>query len=251
MQLVPKRNRSPRGPLTVLAMFALGGAVLWGLFHARRAASPSSPDLPWGAPPRPLRFASLDCGGADSDRLGDTLLRVRQSDPDFILLQRVPAGNVIGFVERLGLQQHHSIPLYRRTGIRGHADTGCLILSKHPLYDARGIEPTGMRGACYGTWAVAAAEGVRFLIGSATSDLGGMDPVGRAWREAGSPPVVVGVSTPRNGPSSMPAGTGWKPVVADGSILTDSRWFAGGDGGTGFAAVELSGAPPSRLRHGS
>jgi endonuclease/exonuclease/phosphatase (EEP) superfamily protein YafD len=60
----------------------------------------------------------------------------------------------------------------------------------------------------------------------------------------GSPPVVVGISTSRDNPTSASAEVGWKPVVSGGSILADGRWFAGGKAGIGFAAVELGGDPP-------
>src|SRR2546428_6517830 len=94
-----KRTGSARGALTCLAMFALGGAVLWGLFLSPRASSPRSPRVPWGAPPRTLRFVSFDCRGAGADELSGTLDALRRHDSDFVLLQQVPAGDELAFVE--------------------------------------------------------------------------------------------------------------------------------------------------------
>ena len=245
MRNAGKRPRSPRGALTILAMFALGGAVLWGLFHAQRATSPPSPELPWGAPKKAVRFVSIDCRGLGADALRPTLDAIRAQDPDFVMLQQVPAADVLAFVERLSLQQSYSTPLFQRTGMRGGDETGCMVLSKHPLYEARGVLPDGRRGVCLGTWAVAAVGGVRFaVLSTAATGASGVDAAARAWREAGAPAVVVGLSTPR-GPGAKAAE--WDSVVSDGSVLADTRWFvtvASGPSPAGFAVVELSGSPP-------
>ena len=250
MEAKRKRTGSPRGALTILAMFVLGGAVLWGLFHAQRATSPRSPEVPWGAPKKSLRFVGFDCRASGADALRPTLDAIRAQDPDFVLLQQVPAADVLAFVERLGLQQSYSAQLFQRTGMRGGDETGCLVLSKYPLYEARGIKPDGRRGVCLGTWAVAAVDGVRFAVLSAAMSAGGFDPVARAWREAGSPPVVVGVGREHDGAKSAgPKLAEWKMVVSDGSIWADTRWFAAAGIGRAadtqpFAAVELTGSRP-------
>jgi len=226
MRNAGKRPRSPRGALTILAMFALGGAVLWGLFHARRATSPPSPQLPWGAPKKALRFVSLDCRASGADALGPTLDAIRGRDPDFVLLQQVPADDVLAFVERLGLQQSYSTPLFHRSGMRGRDETGCLVLSKHPLYDAGGVLPDGRRGVCLGTWAVAAVGGVRFAIISARAEAtGGKAALLRAWRGGGSPPVVLGLSLPIPGISSARGTSGeWFATSPASAIVADSAW---------------------------
>src|SRR5687767_13028496 len=86
---------SRRGALTCLAMFAVGGAVLWGLFQAPRPdPPPAAPSAPYGAPGRALRFVSHDLrgdGGA-TDAAADEIARLR---PDFVLLQGVRAEHVL------------------------------------------------------------------------------------------------------------------------------------------------------------
>ena len=241
-----RRNpgRSPRGALTILAMFALGGAVLWGLFQARRASPPRSPDVPWGVPQGAVKFVSFDCRGAGPDQHAPALDSIRESDPDFVMLQRVPAPDVLRFVEALRLQQTYYTNLFQRTGPRGRDETGSLVLSKHPLYDARPVEPEGRRGPHLGTWAVAAIGGVRFVVVSVAPGAGGVNPVAGAWGAAGSPPVVAGVRSAQAEPPGQ-APPQWQRVSEDGSIVADGRWFVvERSSGAGFAAVTLSGTPP-------
>src|SRR6476661_9620246 len=87
----PMRNRSLRGALTILTMFAFGGAVLWGLYLAPRPRAPVSPNVPWAAADRSLRFVSIACA-ADGENLPTAeqiVAAVRPLDADFVLLQRV------------------------------------------------------------------------------------------------------------------------------------------------------------------
>jgi hypothetical protein len=241
-------KRSPRGALTCLAMFTLGGAVLWGLFLAPRAASPPSPALPWGAPARTLRFVTFDCGGASAERLRDTADSIRGREPDFVLLQQVAATDVVSLVEALGLQKSHYTQLFQRTGPGGRDETGCLVLSKHPLYDARPVSPDGRRGRCLGTWAVAVIDGVRFAVVSGRADgKEGREAVARAWRALGSPPAVLGITPP--GGSPVPGG--WTAAGDAGLLVAGPGWHvvdAGTSSGPagGAAAVDLSGAPAPR-----
>ena len=237
------RKRSARGALTVVTMFALGGAVLWGLYLAPRGVSPRSPAVSWGAPARTLRFVSFDCGGKPFEQVRNAVGGIRGGDADFVMLQRVPAGDVLSFVEGLGLQQTYYTNLFQRTGPGGRDEAGCVVLSKHPLYDAHGVRPDGRRGACFGTWVVAAVDGVRFAIVSVQAGAAGREAVAGVWREAGSPPVVVGIAPAVEGP--VPAG--WS--AASGSVLADARWQAVGGGaasgpaaGGGVEAVDLSGS---------
>jgi endonuclease/exonuclease/phosphatase family metal-dependent hydrolase len=231
-------------------MFALGGAVLLGLYLSPRGASPASPNVPWRAPPRTLRFVSLDCGGAGFDQLKGSIEAVRQSGCDFVLLQQVPAGEVLLFVEGLGLQQSYYTNLFQRIGPGGRDEIGCLILSKHLLYDARPLAPEGRRGPHIGTWAVAAVDGSRFAVISAAPGAGGTNPAASEWRAGGSPPVVTAVASAQDR-LAHPAPSQWQRVSADGSILADGHWFVVERNGerngavAGLTAVTLTGAPPS------
>src|SRR5829696_763176 len=59
--MIVQRN-SWRGTVLVLSLFAVGGAMLWGLFAAPHAVSPPAPrDASWGVPPeRSLRVVSYN-----------------------------------------------------------------------------------------------------------------------------------------------------------------------------------------------
>ena len=92
------RNRSLRGAAVCLAMFALGGAVLWGLFLAPRGGSPASPEVPWGTPFAPLRFVSIEFGG-QSGVPGALVKRVRELDPDYVLVQNIRFEDVLPLAE--------------------------------------------------------------------------------------------------------------------------------------------------------
>jgi endonuclease/exonuclease/phosphatase family metal-dependent hydrolase len=203
--------------------------------------------VPWGAPAKTLRFVSFDCAGETFERHREAMDGIRRRDADFVMLQRVPAGDVLSFVEGLGLQQTYYTNLFQRTGPAGRDETGCVILSKHPLYDARPLRPEGRRGACLGTWAVAPVDGVRFAVLSARADgPAGREAVERVWREEKSPPVVVGVAPAAEGP----APAGWTAVHgAGGVVLADAAWHVmngvPSSGPAGAAATaDLSGAAP-------
>jgi hypothetical protein len=230
-------------------MFALGGAVLCGLYLAPRGKSPPSPAVPWGAPARMLRFVSFDCGGSSFERVRDAIDAIRGRDADFVMLQQVPAGDVLSFVEGLGLQQNYYTNLFQRTGPGGRDETGCVVLSKHPLYDAGPVRPDGRRGTCLGTWAVSAIEGRRFAVVSARAAGTGRDAVARVWREAGSPPVVAGLA-PATESAAPP---GWTVAARAGAaaVFADKSWNRAAGVATtnpddmgGTVTVDLCGAAP-------
>src|SRR5215203_1581045 len=92
------RRMSSRGAVLVIGLFALGGAVLWGLFHAPRATSPAAPvTSEWGVPTRRIRVASFNV--LHLQRGIDAVVReVRVVDPDVVFLQEVEAREVIDLV---------------------------------------------------------------------------------------------------------------------------------------------------------
>ena len=198
-----------RGVLLVVGLFVLGGAVLWGLFQAPRAISPPAPvGVGWGAPNRPIRVASFNI--LHLQRGIDAVVReIKAVDPDFVLLQEVDSRDVVGLARALGMQRHHHPNAYERSGnLDGpRATWGNLILSKHPLYEAGSIPNPG--GGSFGVWAVTEIDGRKFVIAnvhlSATwkanpihikqsSDNRSKEIANllAAWRERGSPPIVVG-----------------------------------------------------------
>ena len=106
------QRRSWRGIFLVIALFAIGGIMLWGLFLAPRAVSPPAPlDSSWGVPDRPLRFVSYNIlhNQRGIDKVAD---EINARKPDFVLLQEVESRDPIDLAERLGMQQHHHPRLY-------------------------------------------------------------------------------------------------------------------------------------------
>ena len=179
--------------LVCVALFALGGAVLWGLFQAPRNRAPASPALPWGTPARPLRFVSLDIGGQPG--VSDALKRqVRELDPDYVLVQNIRHDDALPLAEALGMAKHFHPAMFQRADPRSKDGPGDLLLSLHPLYDAGRVDldTDVSRNDAHGVRAVAAIDGVRFLV---ATGVGATDGTRRAFdverRQMGSPPAVL------------------------------------------------------------
>src|SRR5215217_2137076 len=135
------RRRHARGAILVLGLFALGGAVLWGLFHAPRATSPAAPAAAeWGVPARPLRFVSFNVLHLQrgTDQVVDAINKLH---PDFVLLQEVESRDVVGLAEALDMQRsHHPNTYHASVNLDGPKATwGNVIFSRHPLYEAGSI----------------------------------------------------------------------------------------------------------------
>ena len=199
-------------------MFAFGGAVLWGLYLAPRARAPVSPNVPWGAPARPLRFVSIDCGaGAEVSPTPEQIVGAVQSlDPDFVLLQRVRSDDAAPLAEGLRMQHSFHPQCFQTLGTPPRGPVGCLVLSKHPLYEARPLRRDPRGAPCFGVRVVAVVEGTRFAVASARLDDDAAPATDRELAEAlrgpNSPPTVTGI-----------AGTGR-------AIVGDSRWARTGEG---------------------
>ena len=198
-----------RGAIVVLGLFALGGAVLWGLFQAPRATSPPAPAVSgWGVPARPIRVASFNV--LHLQRGFDGVVNdVRALNPDFVLLQEVESRDVVGLARALGMQQYHHPNAYERSSnLDGPKATwGNVIFSKHPLYDAGPIPNPG--GGSFGVWATSVIDGHKFVVANVhLSATWNANPVHvkqsgeyrskeianllNAWRGRGTPPIVVG-----------------------------------------------------------
>lgn len=194
--------------MLVAGLFALGGLMLWGLFRAPRATSPSAPAAArWGAPAHPIRIASLNVRRLpqEIDHVTDEL---RKLDPDFVLLQEVDSRDVVALARAFGMQQFHHPNAYERSGNLGgrKATWGNVIFAKHPLYDAGPIPNPG--GESFGVWATSIVDGKKFVIAnvhlSATPSTPRHDEkfgdnrskeiakLVSAWHARGSPPMIVG-----------------------------------------------------------
>src|SRR5437899_7706279 len=101
------RTRSSKGIWLVLGLFLLGGAVLGGLFLAPRPAAPAAPtapaEVPWGVPPRTLRFASYNILHSQRglERVTGELVKLQ---PDFVFLQEVEFADGPALAKALGMQ---------------------------------------------------------------------------------------------------------------------------------------------------
>ena len=203
-----RRRWNSRGAILVLGLFALGGAVLWGLFQAPRATSPPAPAASgWGVPSRPIRVASFNV--LHLQRGFDAVVNeIRAVDADFVLLQEVESRDVVGLARVLGMQQYHHPNAYERSGnLDGPKATwGNVIFSKHPLYDAGPIPNPG--GGSFGVWVTSVIEGHKFVVANVhLSATWNANPVHvkqsgeyrskeianllNAWHGRGSPPIVV------------------------------------------------------------
>lgn len=134
---------SNRGAWTIVAIFALGFAVLAGLFAAPRGHAPPLPTGgPRGLPGRPVTGVLLDCRplGPSPDAVL-AALRDLEPDADVVLLVDVEASLVPPVVEALGLQASYHPQLYQRVRPTpgGKEKIGLCILSPHPQYAGRPI----------------------------------------------------------------------------------------------------------------
>jgi hypothetical protein len=157
--VIVQRN-SWRGIVLVVALFAIGGVMLWGLFVAPRAISPPAPlDASWGVPPeRPLRFVSYNI--LHNQRgIEKVTAEINALKPDFVLLQEVESRDLIELARGSAWSSIHHPRLYERSSnLDGpRATWGNFILSKHPIYDAASIP--NPHGGSFGVWATAVVDG--------------------------------------------------------------------------------------------
>ena len=234
------RRASRRGMLVCLAMFALGGAVLWGLFQVPRHGSPVAPAVPWSAPARPLRFLSVDLGGKGG--AGDELVkRIRAVDPDYVLVQNVRFDDVLPLAEALGMARSFHPQLFQRPDPRAKDLPGDVILSIHPLYEAKAVvldaDPSQIEAR--GVRAVSVVDRGRFVV---VCGVGATDASRKALeaglRREGSPPTVLatGIIRPTSGEGVY---SGYllqalvarqnlrREVVPVGGIYADAAWVQG------------------------
>ena len=226
-----QRLRSTRGGWVIVAMFALGGAVLWGLYQAPRARAPASPQVPWAAPHRPLRVVSVDAdaGGETAPTVEQILAAVRPLDADFVLLQRVRSEDAAPLAEGLAMQRTFHPQCFQALGTRPRGPIGCLVLSKHPLYDARPLRREAPGSPCFGVRVVAVVEGSRFSVVSArpgdTAAPATDRELAEALRAPGSPPTMTGVA---DAGSRIVADAAWtrtrEGAVPLGRAAASIRW---------------------------
>jgi len=213
--------RSWRGIYLVIALFAIGGIMLWGLFIAPHAISPPAPlDASWGVPGRPLRFVSYNI--LHNQRgIENVAAEINATKPDFVLLQEVESRDLIELAARLRMEQYHHPRLYERSSnLDGpRATWGNYILSKHPVYDAASIPNPG--GGSFGVWGTAVVDGKKFVIAnvhlSATWNANPvhikksgenrnreLNALKTAWHDRGEPPIIIAGDF-----NQIPMGNNW------------------------------------------
>ena len=225
---------SMRGMLVCVAMFVLGGAVLWGLFLAPRARPPRAPGVPWGTPSTVVRFVSVDLsGGPVRDPVA---AQVAALDADYVLVQNIRFDEVLPLAQRLGMGRAFHPALFQRPNPRAKDLPGHLVLSKHPLYDSQPMWDDVRIAA--GVTAVGVIDGLRFTVGSGVAandeSLAVMRPP-----LSGLPPAVIVLSLiqgPRggSGPASdlLPRVSRTERMVRNGpevpvsTIYADGSWVA-------------------------
>jgi endonuclease/exonuclease/phosphatase family metal-dependent hydrolase len=210
-----------RGIILVIALFAVGGIMLWGMFLAPRAVSPPAPlDAAWGVPDRPLRFVSYNIlhGERGIDKV---TAEIKQIDPDFVVLQEVESRDLIELAARLGMEHFHHPRQYEASvNLAGpRATWGNFILSKHPIYEAASIPNPS--GGSFGVWGTAVVDGKKFVIANVhLSATWNANPIhikksgenrnkeltalAAAWRKRGSPPIVIAGDF-----NQIPSGNNW------------------------------------------
>jgi hypothetical protein len=175
-------------------MFALGGAVLAGLFLAPRPKSPSTPaDVPIGVPDGPLDFVAYDLGLGGPSLSPEVIAGEigRQGVvPDYVILFHVPLEDAAAIAARFGMQESYDPRLGQPLRAGAESIAAC-ILSRHPLYDAELLTPPS-RKEPYGIRAWSVVGGRKFLVACAwTPTLG--RTLAESWKVLGSPPTVAGI----------------------------------------------------------
>jgi len=174
-----RHRRSARGAWTIVAIFAVGLAVLAGLMLVPRNKPPAvPPGVPWGAAGEAISLVTCDLSGqkpavealAAELRSGGNAGGPAGQVPDFLVVTHVGADDALAFARLMGMQssyrpQHHQ--RVRGPGERGAgAGTpnliGVALLSKHPLYEGGPLKVDRKRSA--GVAAVAVVGGQKFRI---------------------------------------------------------------------------------------
>jgi hypothetical protein len=202
----PPRGRHPRssrGAWTIVAIFAVGLAVLGGLMLVPRNKPPAAPArVPWGTPQEPVTVVACDLSGRQvtMEALAGQIEIARgvSNRPDFVMLQHVGADDALVLARVMGMQasyrsQHHQ--RVRGAGGGGASDlVGVALLSKHPLYEGGPLRIDKKRSA--GVSAVAVVGSTKFRVAcvyAADAKGGGPAPLLEQQKADTHPPALVGL----------------------------------------------------------
>ena len=207
----PTPRRRKRFPRTLVVVFALLAAAAWPVYRLLRPAAPAPlPRAPAGVvvgvPDRPLRFAAYNIYHNYRGREG-TVGEVRDIDPppDFVLLSEVDQPDVLPMAGALGMRYRYYPLLNYAAGQPVWPDVA--ILSRHRLFDGKPLFTPD--GHTFGLWAYAVINNRKFAVAgvhlwptfsvdprhvaeTANRRNEQLEVIRKVWRDAGSPPLVIG-----------------------------------------------------------
>lgn len=207
-----RHPRSSRGTWTIVAIFAVGLAVLAGLMLVPRNKPPAAPaGVPWGVPQEPVFIVTCDLAGRQVpiEALAAEVRSVAKAggaagdSPDLLLLAHAGADDALALARLMGMQasyrpQHHQ-RVRRLGGHGGSAGTSDLVgvglLSKHPLYEGGPLKIDRKRSA--GVSAVVVVRGRKFRVAcvyAGDPEGEGLSPLLEQRKAEGRPPTLLGLA---------------------------------------------------------
>ena len=207
-----RHGRSSRGVWTIVAVFAVGLAVLGGLMLAPRAKPPAAPaDVPWGAPGGELSLVTYDLSGQQvgADAIAQSIKNLARSAgagddaPDFLAVVHIGSDDAMAWARALGMhasyrpQHHQRVPRAGGGGGAGGASdlVGVCLLSKHPLYEGGPLRIDRKRSS--GVSAVAVVAGRKFRIAcvyAAGPEAEALAPLREQQKAEGGPPTLLALA---------------------------------------------------------
>jgi hypothetical protein len=215
---------SRRGVLTILAIFAVGGLFVAGLYvAARRGLSEEYKSAQLGAPPRRLRFASIDLAydRNNTHRVIDQLYNLK---PDFVMVQRVTRHEAYKLAQALEMRHGGTVQMfYSLNDPAAERQPGNAVLAKWPLYQGRTMAKRHPRQ--FGIFVESVVDGRRFVVGSwdlaeaADDARREIEMMIESWTRGQRPPLILGGD---GGTTVLPEVL--MPVTATGGIHASRAW---------------------------
>jgi len=191
--------------LFFIPLACLAGGFLIALYANRNYHRPPPPAAIWAPPAKPITVVSYNI--LHNQRgLPAVIAEIQKLQPDIVCLQEVEKNDLSRMTELLGTYPAIYHPSENLAD--PHASWGNAICSRLPLYDAGTIPNPG--GGSFGVWATALtpADNHKFqiacvhlsatwnanpahLIESANNRWKELTNLSEAWRQLGSPPILI------------------------------------------------------------
>jgi len=227
------------GLLAIGAMAAMGALLLVLLYLAPRF-SRRAPNVPWGAPPAPIRVTIVD---VQRIRGGITAAEdeVRRINPALVLLQGIDGLAGEAMAARLGFDSRGGVAFYPAQNLAGpNSPAGNMILSRDRMYEVRSMPN---RGGSFGVWAVVVSQNMKYYVACAALSPGdathGAQPhpevatLLRAWSQLNSPPMLLGLRAESMTPAD------WGLLASAGLARTNASGTATAPADAPTSRVEL------------